>query len=267
MQSKAISISKFEKDATNEDAVGASDNCIAVADGAGGGGLYADRWSAYLIEQLPDTPLTSFDELNNWIDTIWEPFYDDCVEEAKKSGGMVLSKFYEEGSFATLVAIWQVSPQQSQWINYGDSVAFHYNPETRLLEHSFTTLKEFNRPPYLINCKDELRSEGFRTGLFQRTDSSTVFVASDALAHYIMMMYMVANKELFCEELEQAEKEQSKNSLLIRNARHKATIDFEEVLRKLVRAAHSTLTFKAHLGKLKREGLLADDDYSFCFQT
>ena len=45
MKSKSISIGKPEEDCVNEDAAIARYNMIAVSDGAGGGGLFAERWS------------------------------------------------------------------------------------------------------------------------------------------------------------------------------------------------------------------------------
>ena len=46
-----VSIAKLNENVPNEDSIFFSDNCIAVSDGAGGCGLYADEWSRYLIEQ------------------------------------------------------------------------------------------------------------------------------------------------------------------------------------------------------------------------
>ena len=124
---RAISIAKFEKGITNEDAAIARQDVIAVSDGAGGGGVFADLWSKYLVEQLPDEPIVSYEAFDKWIDGIWESFYNDCEKKAKDIGGMFLNKFYDEGSFATLVAIWK----DGQWVSYGDSVAFCYNPKTK----------------------------------------------------------------------------------------------------------------------------------------
>ena len=45
---RAISLTKFEEGIVNEDAVIARENVIAVSDGAGGGGVFAERWSRYL---------------------------------------------------------------------------------------------------------------------------------------------------------------------------------------------------------------------------
>ena len=170
MKKFAISIGKPEQGCINEDAVIAQENIIAVSDGAGGGGLFAERWSAYLLNHLPATPINSADELDAWIGDIWEPYYNQCEEDAKQLGGLSLDKFYDEGSFATLVAVWKLSESKCQWMAFGDSVAFHYNYRTKQLEHSFGFISDFDKAPYLINCKDELLKEGFHKGTFS-TDS------------------------------------------------------------------------------------------------
>ena len=132
---KALSISRFEVGITNEDAALAKPEMIAVSDGAGGGGLFADLWSNYLVEHLPEEPIIDFKSFDAWIDSIWETFYNKCEEVAEAEGGMLLNKFYDEGSFATLVAVWKVSDSACNWIAYGDSVAFCYNNKTKELQH------------------------------------------------------------------------------------------------------------------------------------
>ena len=127
MKKFATSIGKPEQGCINEDAVLAQENIIAVSDGAGGGGLFAERWSAYLLNHLPATPISNADDLDAWIGDIWEPYYNQCETDARKLGGLSLDKFYDEGSFATLVAVWRLSDTECQWMSYGDSVAFHYN--------------------------------------------------------------------------------------------------------------------------------------------
>ena len=64
MKNLAVTISKLEESTINEDAVKARDNMIAVSDGAGGGGVYAERWSSYLVNHLPEVPIKSFNELD-----------------------------------------------------------------------------------------------------------------------------------------------------------------------------------------------------------
>ncbi|MBR2201517.1 MAG: hypothetical protein IJ894_12390, partial [Bacteroidales bacterium] len=101
---KIFTLGKIGENSVNEDAALLTDEVLAVSDGAGGGGLYAEKWSRYLLDKLPKTPLTSADDLDNWIDGIWQPFYDECEAAAKQQGGLTLQKFYDEGSFATLAA-------------------------------------------------------------------------------------------------------------------------------------------------------------------
>ena len=263
MKKFATSIGKPEQGCINEDAVIAQENIIAVSDGAGGGGLFAERWSAYLLNHLPATPISSADELDAWIGDIWEPYYNQCETDAKKLGGLSLDKFYDEGSFATLVAVWRLSDTECQWMSFGDSVAFHYNYRTKQLEHSFGTLADFDKPPYLINCKDELLKEGFRKGIFHTDSDSLIFVASDALAHYILMMYEIANIDRFKQELDAAESKYSKNSNYIKVARAIREVKFEkDVINKLTNTVGHLTNFRRHVQSLIRKGLIAYDDDS-----
>lgn len=83
MSAQGITTGKFEPGCINEDAFLARDHVIAVSDGAGGGGLFAERWSRYMLDHLPDTPMLSAEDLDQWLEQIWEPFYNQCEAEAK----------------------------------------------------------------------------------------------------------------------------------------------------------------------------------------
>jgi len=169
-----------------------------------------------------------------------------------------LNKFYDEGSFATLVAVWG----DGRWISYGDSVAFCYDKKTGVLQHTFGRIVDFNNPPYLINCKDPSDEKGFKCGKFKMDNDCIVFAASDALAHYILMMYEVAQREKYAEELQEAIDAQTKNSNFINTAMRLRKIDFaEKVIRKLENCKYENL-FSSHIGGLKRWGFIGHDDYS-----
>lgn len=253
-----ITIAKFEEGIVNEDAAIVKENMIAVSDGAGGGGVFAERWSQYLVDNLPEKPIKNYKAFDKWLDSIWELFYDECEEKAKAEGGMFLNKFYDEGSFATLIAVWK----NGQWVSYGDSVAFCYNRKTKELQHSFTRLADFNAPPYLINCKDPLDVKGFRSGKFKVDKNCIVFAASDTLSHYILMMYEASNSEMYANELEEAINTQTKNSNFIKTALGMKKIDYEkDVIIKLQNCTNEK-NFMRHLQSLKNKGLLGHDDYS-----
>ncbi|MBO7552438.1 MAG: hypothetical protein J6T82_00160 [Bacteroidaceae bacterium] len=255
---RALSIGKLNENLINEDAAIAKDSLIAVSDGAGGGGVFADLWSRYLVEHLPEESITNYEQFDKWIDGIWEPFYNDCEEKAKAEGGMLLNKFYDEGSFATLVAVWK----GGQWVSYGDSVAFCYDKSTGRLSHSFGRIADFNNPPYLVNCKDPTVKDGFKAGRFDVNEHCIVFAASDALAHYILMMYEVAHVEEFTDELMEAVNAKTKDSNFILAALNLKNVDFEkDVIDKLVRNKNNW-NVKQHLQRLRNKRLLAHDDYS-----
>lgn len=257
------SIGKPRQNQTNEDAVVARRNVAAVSDGAGGGGIYADLWSAYLLKQLPETPIASFACLDDWVDSIWEPFYAVCEESAKKAGGMVLNKFYDEGSFATLAVAWRTN-EGFRWMSYGDSVVFCYRARTGTLEHSFTRLSDFDNPPYLINFKDKLHEEGFRSGLFKNIGAcDVVFCATDALAHYVLMMYELSRRGRYGLELKEAERRGSKNAQIVKTAMDCRVCFKKDVIDKLRHCAGRKEDFRQHVEALLRKKLIALDDYSY----
>lgn len=261
MRTRCISIAKPELGSINEDAVITRPSCIAVADGAGGGGVFAERWSQYLLSQLPDTPMETFAQLDQWIDSIWEPYYNECEELAKSmGGGMLLSKFYEEGSFSTLAAIWQTD--RFHWATYGDSVAFCYHWKTQELQYSIRHLSDFTNAPYLISCKDPLDSKGFASGSFDCSEDGIYFVASDAIAHYILMMYMVSHPDRFKDELDTVLQSRTKNSTYVKTALSIVKPDFDAILSKLLTCIGHRHNLARHLDKLRRQSLLALDDYS-----
>ena len=171
---------------------------------------------------------------------------------------MLLNKYYDEGSFATLVVVWNTG----QWISYGDSVAFCYDKENGKLQHSYGRLVEFNNPPYLINCKDPLNEHGFKSGLFDIQHDSIIFVASDALAHYILMMYEVAHQDEFESELQEAISAQTKDSNFIKATMGMKKVAFEKhIVNKLLKI-NNKWNFEQHLRSLRKKGLIGHDDYS-----
>lgn len=265
MKARSVSIPKFGEK-INEDAAFARNGLIAVSDGAGGGGVFADQWSRYLVENLSDEPIQNYSEFDNWLDAIWEKFYNEHEELAKAQGGLFLNKFYDEGSFATLVAVWKVSETECRWISYGDSVAFCYDRAKGELQHSFTKLADFNNPPYLINCKDPLDEKGFRCGTFKTSKTSVVFCASDALSHLILMLYETWLKTngsyRYNKEIEDAINAQTRNSQYVKLSLG-LNPDFDAKMKYFLRLSKREVEFQSgmnnHRDKLK---LVANDDYS-----
>lgn len=258
---------KFEDNPLCEDYSMSKTNIAAVADGAGGVGLFADKWSEYLINNLPEKPLGSFEEFDKWIDSIWEEFYKKYEQLAKMQGALELDKFYDEGSYSTLAAIWKVDDSTYQWVTYGDSVAFCYHFDTNILQFSFEHIADFARPPYLINCKDPLERDGYKTGYFNPSGDAFLFVATDALSHYIMMIYMLMNANKYSSELESLSVPSNRNYNLFAVSSVLKSNDIIKLFEKIIykgnwKSLTNSLTFRNHLVSLYRKGLIACDDYS-----
>ena len=265
---RGVSIAKFNDHVANEDAFYSSDTCIAVSDGAGGCGLFANEWSEYLVKHLPkDKPVVSFKELDEWVDGIWEPFYNEHEERAKEGDGILLNKYYNEGSCATIAAVWITGDKQCKWMAYGDSVVFHYSQDTGVLEHSFTKLSDFSNPPRLVSCKDPLEEEGFSSGDFCLDESSVVFAASEALSHYIMMMYELSKSKEYGAELAEEYLKASGNSQLLKTAEMLRLNFTNKVIVKLLQVSDSQLTFEEYLKKLYRQGVIDIDDFTICWMS
>lgn len=269
-----ISITKFEEGNICEDASISGNNFIAVSDGAGGGGIYADKWSQCLVGNIPSTPLTSIEEVNMFLDGFWEDFYSKYEEIAKSKGGLILEKFYDEGSFATLAVCWKIEGENKvHYLAYGDSVVFCYNRKTDQLKHTYSELADFVNPPYLINWRDELDKEGAVFGSFETDENDIIFIASDALSHYLLMMYIVltpSGKNV--EELDRAIETINKNVTYILTANNmidSIKIEFwNDVLKPiLIATSEGEESFKEHIKELINKNLIANDDYSLAFVT
>ena len=111
-----------------------------------------------------------------------------------------------------------------------------------------------------------MNKDGFRYGTFDIDEASLLFVCSDALAHYVLMMYEVSRQEVFGEELHEAESNHSKNENYIKAAKALGKFDFEkDIINKLLKCVGHETNFKRHMTKLARLGLLAFDDYSIAY--
>lgn len=91
-----------------------------------------------------------------------------------------------------------------------------------------------------------------------------MFVASDALSHYILMMYELSQREKYATEIENARASNSKNSNLISKAASLPNIRFEkEVIEKLRKSVCYKSYCKKWLDRLFKKGLIGLDDYTF----
>lgn len=261
---RSISIGKLNEDTVCEDSSISSPSLIAVSDGAGGGGLFAERWSKYLLDNLPDNPFESAEQLDLWVGSIWEPFYEMCEKDAKRMNGMSLRKFYEEGSYATLAAAW-IDNGVAKWITYGDSVVFHYRTTSDELEWSHMNLFEFNEAPFLIGTSSMLSPQGFKKGVFHLSSDSVVFIASDALSHFIIMMYEIRHFLSYESDILKALDTRLKNYNVVLTAKTSYNARYNNHIMKALSSSGNKANFTRHLTALLRRGVILNDDYSLAY--
>ena len=262
-------LKKYTDDIPNEDSCRVQDDMIALSDGAGGCGVFANEWSAYLVEKIfersNETPIVEFNQFDDWVGEIWEPFYNEHEERAKEYDGIFLSKFYQEGSYATLAVVWRTGEDICHYVRYGDSVVFHYSKSNCKFEHSFTKLSDFAKPPYLISCKDPLQCEGFKADDFILAEDSVVFAASDALSHYILMMYYVTHQEEYKSEIEEILSENTTDAQMLSIALRDVSeglLTFDLLIQQLQDISHDQDAFNRFVQDLHKRGVLDIDDYT-----
>ena len=124
--------------------------------------------------------------------------------------------------------------------------------------HDWQTLN----PPRLISCKDPLEEEGFRSGIFHPDKTSVVFAASDALSHYVLMMYELSKRSEFERELMELRTKPTSNSQLLQMAEKEEFNFYDDVLIPLIRSAESESAFKELMETLYAKRLIDIDDYT-----
>jgi hypothetical protein len=262
---KGVSISKFEVPHTNEDAIITKDNLFAIADGAGGYGIFADEWSRYLLSNLPGEAIKDYVAFQSWISDIWELFYNKKESEIYQYDGFVQNKFYKEGSCSTLVACW-IEEEYVYWIKYGDSALFIYDKENNSLGSWPKKVMDFQKNPYLINWKEEVKETAFEYGKVQMKDQ-LIFLASDTLACYLLLSYKILHnvKDEDMDELR-------KNNLAIGN-QYNACLDiinkgacfYDDIVKPLILNADSEKDFTNYIKTLVALEVIQPDDYSFIY--
>lgn len=175
--------------ADNEDAWRTDDEAgvWAVADGAGGTGIYAGEWAQHLVQQVSDMPFQGLEGLVHWLDAGWGSFFDTYQPQAQRNY-LVDHKFMGEGSSATLATL-HYQTNMVHWMVYGDAVALCFQPVTGELWAANPDVRQFESAPYLLNWLSPPDADGFRAGVWQHQSNQQYALLSDALGQYVLMAY------------------------------------------------------------------------------
>lgn len=235
---------------------------IALSDGAGGMGLFAADWSKQLVDNLPNEPFENVENLSNWIGTFWEQFYDRYSQKAEKLGSDFQNKFFEQGSAATLIALWE-KETTFEWVSYGDSCIsiFSKNKTDNPFEmFPYHLPSQFSGYPHLINVQEECQKEGFLKGSFDKENVNFILLTSDALSLYILLRVWQTEKK---EEFKKLTLENSKiGNLASKINEFEETISVNDFLESLWEIVESKEIFEKWCYEKHQNGVLESDDYT-----
>ncbi len=242
---------------------------IALSDGAGGMGLFAADWSRQLVDNLPNEPFENIESVSNWLGAFWEQFYDRYSQKAAKLGRDYQNKFFEQGSAATLVGLWE-KETHFEWVTYGDSCISVFSKssidnekdknENTFQMFPYSLPSQFSGYPHLINVQEECQQEGFLKGSFEKENVSFILLTSDALSLYILLKAWQTEKK---EEFEKLTLENSKIGHLANKINElEEVISVNDFLENLWEIAESKETFEKWCYEKHKLGVLESDDYT-----
>jgi hypothetical protein len=249
----------------SEDAFCYTENYWAVADGAGGVGIFAAEWAKYLLEKLPKTPFAQANEMIQWANEIWEEFYQTI--DNQELAVEIKSKFIEEGSLATLIAAYY-DGKRLRAISYGDSALLLYNAKKNTLRALPSELNTYVKNPFLINWKEEILPEGIKTMDFSWKKQEQILLCSDALAQFLLLAFACLNPKSDWEaQLFDLQKTHQSHRIfqfvekINQYFDEKANFD-KDIWLPLCEAMKTEETFKQHVYQLCEQGLIPNDDYT-----
>jgi len=234
----------------------------AVADGAGGTGIYAGEWAEHLVQQVPALPFQGLNGLAHWLDTGWGSFFDTYQPQAQLNY-LIDRKFMGEGSSATLATLHQQA-DRVHWMVYGDAVALCFSPATGELWAANPDIRQFEAAPYLLNWLSLPSSDGFQAGVWLHQSGQQYALLSDALGQFVLMAYAALQGD--SKTLRMVA--QQPTALGNRAQTHlnywtKKRVHFDELVWSPLRTAlASPAQFLAYTQTLRAQQLLGADDYT-----
>lgn len=272
MEIKHQSIAKQDGNyaSENEDAVWVSPDKkrFFLSDGAGGTGVEAHRWSRYLLNKLPETPIKSFEELCLWQDGIWQTYFDTTESDLKKNAPDALDKFYTEGSSATLVGVWLEGKGRSKKahvLSYGDSVVCLFREKSKEIFTNIKDLSVFLESPFLLNSNDAPAHHGYYE-IWHIKKGDVLLVASDTIGQFLLSSFYILQES----EKHQQVFETIKNSPVrfadifqnIEKYYEKNIYNWQALLIELGNNITTEEKFKRYTDTLRHFGIMGLDDYS-----
>ena len=203
MEIKQISIYNFfdkKDESENEDAISVSEHGeltkFAIADGAGGVGIFCGEWARFLVNNQPDKPFTDEFSFQNWLSNLSRDFYNEIFKSIDEKAYNVKEKFLIEGSYATLIYCWlNESTNEMYYAGCGDLGLFVFEDVKNKFEPRFifpiNNQHKLNQSPEFINWNRTINPT-FSVKKIKLMDKSLILLATDSLSR-MLILYIIAN--------------------------------------------------------------------------
>lgn len=181
----------------NEDRVRVTENFMALADGAGGTGIFCGEWAKFLLAKLPPDPIRSFEDFKIWLEQNVDDFlaqYEPIIAQDSYK----MRRFYEEGSASTLAVVWQKG-NKYHWLTYGDSHLFIVNKDN-IKTYPYKKAEDFERGTHLLNWTNQPTKMGFKQGSCSKP--SGFILATDAISKHIFEKYTAQDTDKISLQME-----------------------------------------------------------------
>jgi len=172
---------------------------VALADGAGGAGIYCKDWARCLVDQASKLELPISDEsLDEWILAVSKLFYRNMIDKVDMDI-YTREKFLISGSYSTLVLVWiDDKNYKCHYSGTGDSCVFifrkgddRYDP---ILLYPYSEFEFLDQNPHLVNWRKKNNLKEIKTLDLQKDDM--IFIGTDAIARWILLILLKSNSNI-----------------------------------------------------------------------
>ena len=249
----------------NEDTWHFNNQRVAVADGAGGIGIFAREWAETLTLQVPQKPFKNVSNMNRWIAGFWEIFYQQCIDKLNNDPWKI-KKLDNEGSFATLSELWKIKSGKFVYQSVGDTALFIVNWQTGKLtiQDNLKQVNHFTGNPPLLNWQiEKIPENDFFQQKINLQPNEEILLATDGIALYIWTIYLLSRNRLIEQKIIQP-----KVGKIIDYFSKKPVTNFIQWLNKLKQAvSKGNENFAQLTNDWYHDRGLPNDDYTLIFIT
>lgn len=192
-----------DHESENEDSVHVKESDyyyrFALADGAGGAGIFCKNWAEHLTSNQPEEPISNSEIAKKWFLDLSHVFHDNQLNKIKTDDPTVIEKFYQEGSYSTVLYCW-ISKKDNKlyYTAIGDSTLFvlgwkNNKYETKLIT-SLTDQSRLDESPSLLNWRKELKYD-LVSNAIELVERDIIIMGSDSLSRWLLLNLLLLDKE------------------------------------------------------------------------